>query len=341
MADPRFFEPPKGPFTFAELARIAAATPLNPPEPERVFRDIAALEEAEPDAVSFLLDQRYLEALLRTRAGACVVPARFAEAAPVGMALLVAENPHRAYALLARAFHPLPAFPPGIDPTAQIDATAVLGAGARVGPGAVVGRAVVTGANSDIGANAVIGNGVRIGDDVEIGAGASLGYCLVGSRVLIHAGVRIGTRGFGFAMSAEGHLDIPQLGRVIIGDDVEIGANSTVDRGSGPDTIIGDGTKIDNLVQIGHNVRIGRGCVIVAQAGVAGSTVLEDYAVIAAQGGVAGHLRIGRGARIGAKAGVMRDVGAGESVIGSPAMPVREFFRTVAILTRLAKKRGG
>jgi UDP-3-O-[3-hydroxymyristoyl] glucosamine N-acyltransferase len=187
----------------------------------------------------------------------------------------------------------------------------------------------------------VIGQAVRIGDDTAIGANASLSHCDVGERTLIHPGVRIGQRGFGFAIDPAGHVRVPQLGRVIVGDDVEIGANSTVDRGAGPDTVIGDGTMIDNLVQIGHNVRIGKGCIIIAQVGIGGSTVLEDYVVVAAQVGIAGHLRIGSGAQIAAKSGIMRDIAPGAKMAGTPAVPVRQFFRQVAMLENMVRKKGG
>jgi len=167
-----------------------------------------------------------------------------------------------------------------------------------------------------------------------------LSHCLIGSEVHLHPGVCIGNRGFGFAMGAQGHVDVPQLGRVIVEDGVEIGANSTVDRGAGPDTVIGAGSKIDNLVQIGHNVRLGRGCVLVAQSGIAGSARLEDFVVVAAQGGVAGHLHIGAGAQIGGQSGVMRNLEPGEKVVGSPAMPVKKFFRLVNLWQAMLDKKG-
>jgi UDP-3-O-[3-hydroxymyristoyl] glucosamine N-acyltransferase len=177
-----------------------------------------------------------------------------------------------------------------------------------------------------------------VGEDCRIGPLASLTHAVLGDRVYVYPGARIGQEGFGFAMTAAGFLTVPQLGRVILEDDVEIGANSTVDRGAALDTVIGAGSRLDNLVQIGHNARLGKCCVVVAQAGISGSTVLEDFVQIGAQAGLTGHLRIGARARIGAQAGVMSDVDAGADVVGSPAMPVREFFRNVAVLRRLARK---
>jgi UDP-3-O-[3-hydroxymyristoyl] glucosamine N-acyltransferase len=212
-----------------------------------------------------------------------------------------------------------------------------LGAGCEVSAGAVVEARAELGARVFVGPNAVVGEGAAIGDDTAIGANASLSHCLVGKRVVIYPGARIGQPGFGFAMGSKGFTKVPQLGRVIVEDDVEVGANSTIDRGAGPDTVIGAGTMIDNQVQIGHNVRLGRHCVVIAQAGVAGSTRIEDGVVLAAQAGLIGHLSVGKGARIGAQAGVMRDVPAGETVMGSPAMPVKQFFREVATLQRLAR----
>jgi UDP-3-O-[3-hydroxymyristoyl] glucosamine N-acyltransferase len=200
------------------------------------------------------------------------------------------------------------------------------------------------GAGSKIGPKSVIGRGVTVGAGAQIGNCVSLECCDIGEGTLIHPGVRIGQRGFGFDMDKEGFIDVPQLGRVIIGKNVEIGANTTIDRGAGPDTIIGDGCKIDNLVQLGHNVELGNNCVLVAQSGVAGSSRLGDYVVLAAQVGVSGHLKIGTGAQIGAQAGVMRDVTAGAKLVGSPAVPVKEFFRMVSEtqkLGRKGKKRGG
>jgi len=180
--------------------------------------------------------------------------------------------------------------------------------------------------------------GVVVGPDCRIGAHASLSHALLGARVFVYPGARIGQEGFSFATTKTGFLSIPQLGRVIVEDDVEVGANTTIDRGSTRDTIIGAGSRLDNLVQIGHNVRLGRCCVIVAQVGIAGSTTLDDFVQVGGQAGMAEHLRIGQGAQIGAQAGVMSDVRAGAVLLGSPAQPRTEFFRQVATLKRMVQK---
>lgn len=338
MADPRFFKS-RGPLTLAELAELTGAELAGARDPGAQIVDVAPLDAAGPDHVSFLDNRKYVDRFAESRAGACLVSPDHAAQAPEGMALLLTDQPYRAYAMVARAFYPEEALEPGVDPHAVVDESARLGTDSRIEAGAVVGAGAEIGARVRIGANTVVGPGVVIGDDTIIGTNASLQRCLIGRECQIHAGARIGERGFGFAMDDEGFIEVPQLGRVVVEDHVEIGANVTIDRGSGPDTVVGAGSRIDNLVQLGHNVRLGRGCVVVAQAGVAGSTVLEDGVIIAAQGGLVGHLTIGKGARIGAQAGVMRDVPAGESVIGAPAIPVKEFFRQQATLSRLARQR--
>jgi UDP-3-O-[3-hydroxymyristoyl] glucosamine N-acyltransferase len=209
--------------------------------------------------------------------------------------------------------------------------------GVVVDPGAVVGPGAQIGAGTIIGANVVIGPDTRVGRHCSIGPNTTIACALIGDHVIIHPGAHIGQDGFGFALGANGHLKVPQVGRVIIQDRVEIGAGSTIDRGANRDTIIGEGTKIDNLVQIGHNVVIGRHCVLVSQSGVSGSCVVEDFAALGGQAGLAGHLHVGAGAQIAAAAGVMNDVPAGERWGGAPAQPLREFFREVAAVKRLAK----
>lgn len=339
MADSRFFSV-AGPFTLSELAAIAEAELPPGTDGQVPFSDVAPLDVAGPEDLSFLDNRRYIGQFTESRAGACVVDPEFAERAPAGMRLLLTPRPYRGYAKIAQAFYPIPPAEPGVHPTAQLDPSASLGEGSVIGPGVVVGRQAKIGRACRIEANAVIGDAVEIGDGTIIGPNASLAFCLVGRSCQIHAGARIGTRGFGFSMDPEGFVDVPQLGRVLVEDCVEIGANSTIDRGAGPDTVIGAGAKIDNLVQIGHNVRIGRGCVLVAQSGVAGSTTLQDFVAVAAQAGISGHLKIGAGAQVGAKSGVMRDIPSGMTVLGSPARPVREFFRLCALWERQLKARG-
>lgn len=340
MPDPRFFTP-SGPFTLAKLAEIAEAGLRPDAKRERRFSNVAALDEAGPADVSFLENRRYADAFARTRAGCCVVDARHAALAPAGMDLLLTEKPYKGFALIAQAFYPDKVTKPGrhasavIDPTARIDPTAGIEAGAVIGARAEVGARV------SIGANVVIGDGVMVGADTVIGACAVLNCCLVGARVLIHPGVCIGNRGFGFAMDPAGHVRIPQVGRVIVEDDVEIGANSTVDRGAGGDTVIGRGTMIDNLVMIGHNVKVGRGCVLVAQVGISGSTRLGDHVQIGGQGGLAGHIDIGSGARIAAQSGVVGDIAPGMAVGGYPAVPIRQWHRQTMTLARLVKGKAG
>jgi UDP-3-O-[3-hydroxymyristoyl] glucosamine N-acyltransferase len=224
----------------------------------------------------------------------------------------------------------------GISPTASVHPLARLEAGVIVDPGAVIGRGAEIGARTIIGANVVIGPEVRIGRDGSVGASTTIMAALIGDRVIIHPGAHIGQDGFGFALGARGHLKVPQIGRVIIQDDVEIGAGVTIDRGANRDTVIGEGVKIDNLVQIGHNVLVGRHAVLVAQSGVSGSSAVGDFAALGGQAGIAGHLTIGAGAQVAAAAGVMTDVPAGERWAGAPAKPVREFFREVAAIKRLA-----
>ena len=228
----------------------------------------------------------------------------------------------------------------GIAPGAHVHPQARLEDGVRVDPGAVVGPGAEIGSGTVLGPNAVIGPNVRIGRDCSIGAGATLTHALVGNRVIVHPGARIGQDGFGFAMGAGGHLKVPQIGRVIVQDDVEIGANTTIDRGASRDTVIGEGTKIDNLVQIAHNVVIGRHCVIVSGVGISGSTTLEDYVVLGGQVGVVGHLRIGMGAQIAGSSNVNRDVPPGSRWGGTPAKPVRTWFREMTTLARLAERSG-
>lgn len=339
MADPRFFTV-AGPFKLDELASIAGASLVDPAAGGRVFKDVAPLDQAGPEDITFLDNRRYLGAFSASRAGACVTEAANAERAPAGMALLLSDVPYMAFAKVARAFYPAPPLEAGIASGATIDPTATLGPGCRVDAGAVIGRNASLGAGCHIGANAVIGEAVTLGDGCIVGACASISHSILGNRVYIYPGARIGQDGFGFASAPTGHLRIPQLGRVVIHDDVEIGANTTIDRGAGPDTVIGAGCMIDNLVQIGHNVQMGKGCVIVSQVGISGSTKLGDFVVIGGQAGLAGHLNIGSGVRMAARSGVNHHIPAGIEVGGAPAVPVREWRRQIAMIMRMGKGKG-
>ena len=332
--DAQFFRR-TGPHSLADVA--AAAQGVAEDRPLELY-GVAPLQVAGPGQVSFLDNRRYLDALAATRAGAVIVHPDLAPRVPPCSVAIVTPDPYSAWAKVAALFHPPPPLHPGVHASAVVADDAVVDPSAEIGPLVVIGAGAAIGPRCRVGAGAVIGPGVRIGPDCRVGALVSISHALLGARVNLLPGVRIGQEGFGFAQTATGFLTVPQLGRVLLEDDVEVGANSTIDRGSAHDTVIGAGTRIDNLVQIGHNVRTGRCCVLVAQSGVSGSTVLEDFVVIAAQAGLAGHLTIGRKARVGAQAGVMASVDAGADVVGSPAEPVRDFFRGVATLRKLTRK---
>lgn len=332
--DPRFFHR-CGPFS---LAAVVDAAEAEAPLRRLMLTGVAPLQTAEKNEVSFLDNRKYASALAGTRAGAVIVHPDLAERVPPSAVAIVSTEPYVAWARVAALFHPLPPVQAGAHPSAVLAPDAAVDASAEVGPLAVIGARARIGPRCRIGPAAIIGDGVVLGADCRIGAHASLSHALLGDRVVLYPGARIGQDGFGFAPTGEAFLSVPQLGRVVLEDDVEIGANTTIDRGSLHDTRIGAGSRLDNLVQIGHNVRLGRGCVIVSQAGISGSTILEDHVMVAGQAGLTGHLRIGPRARIGAQAGVMSDVPAGADVVGSPAQPVREFFRHVAVLRRLVRE---
>lgn len=336
MADNRFFIR-TAPKTLADLAALCGGTLAEGADGSTPIEDVAPLDQAGAGHISFLDNVRYKDAFINSKAAACIVSQAMAAFAPKDMGLIISKNPYKSYALVAQAFYPEEYPASDISPAAHVAADAVIGKGCTIEAGAVIQSKAVIGDGCWIESNALIGKGVSIGAKSRIGANATVSHAEIGSGTRLYPGACVGQDGFGFAIDPAGHVKVPQLGRVIIGDHVEIGANSCIDRGAGPDTVIGSGTWIDNLVQIGHNVKIGKGCVLVSQSGVAGSTTLEDYVVLAAKTGVAGHLRIGKGARIGAMAGVMRDVPAGEEQLGAPAMPVKEFMRQVATLKRLTK----
>ena len=336
MADHRFFQRQPSQ-TLESLAAIAGGKVFG--NAALKIDDVAPLDVAGPGQISFLDNIRYKDSFLKSGAAAVIVSEAAAAFAPAGMALIISPTPYKSYALVAQSFYPDHYPAADISKSAHVDPSAKIGKGCVIEPGAVVKANAILGDGCWIESNAVIGDGVELGAKCRIGTGATVSHAVIGMATRLYPGVRVGQDGFGFAIDPKGHVKVPQLGRVLIGDNVEIGANTCIDRGAGPDTVIGSGTWIDNLVQIGHNVKIGRGCVLIAGCGIAGSTVLEDFVVIAAKVGVAGHLHIGMGARIGAMAGVMKDVPAGEEQLGTPAMPAKDFMRQVVALKRLTKGR--
>lgn len=345
MSEPRFFRQPR-PASLAEVAAWTGATLADETKGLLTISGVAPLDMAGAGDLAFLDNQKYAKQLADTKATACLIHPKFADRVPDGVIALTVKEPYRAYAIVLAKLFPAGFKLEGayggeetVSPRATVHPTAVLEPGVVVEPGAVIGARVEIGQGTIVGANAVIGHDVRIGRNCYVGATTTILHSLIGNRVILHPGVRVGQDGFGFAMGPAGHLKVPQIGRVVIQDDVEIGANTSIDRGATRDTIIGEGTKIDNLVQIAHNVVIGRNCVIVSQAGISGSTTLGDFVILAGQAGLVGHLKIGAGAQIGAQAGVDADVPAGARYVGSPAKPFFDYAREIATLKRLASRR--
>lgn len=339
MADTRFFTN-VGPFGIEELVDISGAVLGGADTSGTRFTDVSPLDRASVTDVSFLDNKKYKDKFKVSTAGLCIVRPEFEEQAPDGMALLLSSDPYTAYAKVASAFYPGPHPSETISEYARIHSSAIIGKACSIAAGVVIGPKVKIGDNCSIEGNTVISQGCEIGKGSQIGSNVSLQCCLIGEFAIIHPGARVGQDGFGFAPGAQGHRKVPQLGAVIIGDHVEIGANTTIDRGTGPDTVIGDGTKIDNLVQIGHNVEVGRHCFIVAHVGISGSTKVGDFTMIGGQVGIAGHLQIGSGVKVAAQSGIMRNVGDGETVGGSPAQPMKVWMREIAMVQKMAKKKG-
>ncbi len=342
MSDPSFFQPALRP-SLAEIVAWTGATPPPAADLTILIENVAPLDEAGPGTLAFFDNPKYLDALRATHATACFVVPRFAAQVPDATLALETETPYRDFAQVLARLYPEALAPGtffgsnGINPGASIHSEARLEPEVIVDPGAVIGPRAEVGSGSVIGPNVIIGPNVRVGRGCRIGPGVRIANALIGNRVIIHAGVAIGQDGFGFVVGPAGHMKVPQIGRVIIQDDVEIGANATIDRGATRDTVIGEGTKIDNLVQIAHNVRIGRHCLIVAQAGISGSTELGDFVGVGGQAGFAGHLHIGAGAQIAAQAGVIADVPAKSRLGGTPARAFRAWLRGEAMLEKLAK----
>lgn len=336
MADPRFFDN-AGPFSLARVAELAGGK--VPAGASREVFDVAALDSANDAQLSYCESAKHRAALERTKAGAVLVAEALLASVPQSAIAIVCPQPALAFAKVATALYPDAGliWPKSKPPVQRIAPTARVGEGSVIAPDVFIGEHAEIGNHCVIGPGAVIGRGVKIGHRAQLGPHVSISHALIGDRCTFHAGTRIGQDGFSYVSGPAGHFKIPQLGRVIIQDDVEIGANVAIDRGALADTVVGEGTKVDNLVQIGHNNRIGRRCIVVSQVGISGSCEIGDFAVLGGQVGVADHLKIGAGTFVAAKAGVTRSLEAGKIYAGFPAHPIEQWRREVGTLSRLTK----
>lgn len=332
-----FFPPHEG-IRLGDLAIALGAELSDQQHADRVIRNVSPVARAGEGDLCYILSRKLRAELDTSNATAILCDAALVSIVPAHIAVLISKRPHTAFAIAGALLHPAAMRPETvtsvaaqISPAAYVDPEARLEPAVVVEPMAVIGRGAEIGEGSRIGAGVVIGADVRIGRNCTIAAGATIQCALIGNDVIIHPGARIGQDGFGYAPGLKpGMIKIVQIGRVIIQDSVEIGANTTIDRGTMDDTVIGEGTKIDNQVQVGHNVRIGRHCGIVSGVGIAGSTRIGDGVMIGGASGINGHITIGDGVQIAAMSGVVGDIPPGERYGGIPARPMRDFLRDIA-----------
>ncbi|MXN45894.1 UDP-3-O-(3-hydroxymyristoyl)glucosamine N-acyltransferase [Shinella kummerowiae] len=348
-----WFFPPHDGIRLGDLAIALGAELMDAVHADRIVRSVSPVNRAKSGDLCYILSRKFRHELATSEACAILCDRSFVSLIPPHIAVLVSARPHTAFARAGEMLHPaamrpevIISAPAGIASGAYVDPEARLEADVSVEPMAVIGKGAEIGEGTRIGPGAIIGAGVRIGRNCSIAAGATVQYALIGNDVIIHPGARIGQDGFGYAPGLKpGMIKIVQIGRVIIQDNVEIGANTTIDRGTMDDTVIGEGTKIDNQVQVGHNVRIGRHCGIVSKVGIAGSTRIGDGVMIGGASGINGHITIGDGVQIAAMSGVVADIPPGEKYGGVPARPMRDFLRDMAEIamrssTRVQKKGG-
>lgn len=337
MVDTVFYKH-SGAKKISEIAKISHSALATDGMENELIQNVCSIESAGAHDICFFYDKKNKALAQSIKAKACITTTDLAKYVPDGVIVLISENPKLSFIELVAAFYE--EFKPQarIEKTASVSSTAKIGKNCYIGHGVVVEDDVVIGDNCIIEANAVIARGCHIGNNCRIANNASIAYCLMGNDCYIYTGARIGQDGFGFSVVEGRHKRIPQIGRVIIGNDVEVGANTCIDRGALDDTIIGDGCRIDNLVQVAHNDKIGRYCILVAQTGIAGSCTFGDYVVCGGQTGFADHLTVGSGAQVGAQSGVMRDIEPGAIVMGTPTVPFKDFMRQVAFLQKNSKK---
>jgi UDP-3-O-[3-hydroxymyristoyl] glucosamine N-acyltransferase len=332
------------PLALSYLASSIKATPyingkkVENIDPKIMVSDISTLEKASSNELTFFTNAKYAEQYTKSKALACITSEKFLDKAPKDVFILVTGNPYADFARIMTLFYPAQTIKPGLSKDAHIHPTAVIGKDCEIAHGVTMGAEVKVGANTKIYPGVYIDDKVQIGENCIIHHDVTLSNCLIGNNTIIHSGTRIGQDGFGYAFDNYKHIKIPQIGRVVIGNDVEIGANCTIDRGAIDDTIISDMCKIDNLVQVGHNVVLGVGCIIVSQVGISGSTELGKYVVVGGKVGISGHLKIGDGAQLAAGSGVIQDVEAKQVVGGYPSLPIRQWHKQTVILKKLSNR---
>ena len=339
MPNSLFFTPSNR-YTIETLAKHGACTVSTGDDQSKEIHNVAAITDATSHCITFFSNIKYKDQLKDCKAGACIIHSKYQHLLPSHTIALLSDNPYASYAKIAQLFYPLTHAHTGISERATIHKSASVGSQCTIEAGVYIGEHAVIKDHTYIGANTVIGANVRIGSACVIHSNVTISHAVIGDNVTIHTGTRIGQDGFGFATDRGMHISVPQLGGVLIGNNSNIGANCCIDRGAGPDTIIGEGCRLDNLVQIGHNVELGKGCVVVSQVGISGSTKCGDYVVIGGQAGIAGHLTIGALANIAAQSGVINNIEPKQIVGGSPAIPVRQWHRQTIALKRLTSTQG-